>query len=109
MAFGHSLVAYSRTLRGLDKLQANEERIAADLQSHPEVLAEAIQTILRRENYPEPYEALKQLTRGRTLTLENIRQFVQELNISEEAKQHMLALTPETYTGLAAKLARMQP
>lgn len=109
VAFGHSLVAYTRTLRGLDKLQANEERIAADLRSHPEVLAEAIQTILRRENYPEPYEALKQLTRGRTLTLENIRQFVQELSISEEAKQHMLALTPETYTGLAAKLARMQP
>jgi adenylosuccinate lyase len=109
VAFGHSLVAYKRTLRGLGKLQPNHQRIAADLQAHPEVLAEAIQTILRREHYPEPYEALKHLTRGHALTLEDIRQFVQELDIADEAKQQMLALTPETYTGLAAKLARMQP
>jgi len=108
-AFGHCLVAYNRTLRGLNKLHANIERIAADLEAHPEVLAEAIQTILRREHYPEPYEALKKLTRGRALTLDNIRQFVEELDVSEQAKQQMLALTPATYTGLAAKLARMQP
>ncbi len=108
-AFGHSLVAYDRTLRGLNKLQANIERLAADLEAHPEVLAEAIQTILRRENYFEPYEALKKLTRGRALTLDNIRQFVEEINVSDHAKQQMLALTPDTYTGLAAKLARMQP
>jgi adenylosuccinate lyase len=108
-AFGHCFVAYNRTLRGLNKLHANTERIAADLEAHPEVLAEAIQTILRREQYPEPYEALKKLTRGRTLTLANIRQFVEELDVSDHAKQQLLALTPDTYTGLAAKLARMQP
>lgn len=109
VAFGHSLIAYDRTLRGLGKLQPNVDRIAADLEAHPEVLAEAIQTILRRENYPEPYEALKQLTRGQALTLDGIRQFVENLDISDDAKQQMLALTPATYTGLAAKLARLQP
>ena len=108
-ALGHSLVAYNRTLRGLNKLEANIERIAADLEAHPEVLAEAIQTILRREQYPQPYEALKRLTRGRALTLDDIRQFVGELDVSDQAKQEMLALTPQTYIGLAAKLARMQP
>jgi adenylosuccinate lyase len=109
MAFGHSLLSYQRTLRGIDKLQPNLERIAADLSAHPEVLAEAIQTILRRENYPEPYEALKGLTRGRTPTLDDIHQFVTTLDVSDEVKAELQQLTPEGYTGLATTLARLQP
>lgn len=108
-AFGHSLLSYQRTLRGIDKLQPNLERIAADLAAHPEVLAEAIQTILRREGYPEPYEVLKQLTRGRTPTLEDIRQFVATLDVTPEVKAELQQLTPERYIGLATKLARLQP
>ena len=68
VALGHSLFAYRRLLKGLNKLAPDPERMLADLRAHPELLAEALQTILRREGYPEPYEVLKQLTRGRALT-----------------------------------------
>jgi adenylosuccinate lyase len=109
MAFGHSLLAYRRALRGLNQVEPNQERLLNDLRAHPEVVAEAIQTILRRAGYDQPYEALKQLTRGKRITLDDIQQFVQKLEVAPEVKGEMLALTPETYTGLAAKLARRQP
>lgn len=109
VAWGHSLLAYRRTLRGISQIEANQERLAADLAAHPEVLAEAIQTILRCAGYHQPYEALKLLTRGRAITLDDIRQFIQTLDIAPEVKTRILKLTPETYTGLAASLARMQP
>lgn len=108
-AFGHSLVGYRRALRGLDRVQPNEATIRAELAAHPEVLAEAIQTILRRENYAEPYEVLKGLTRGRTPTLDDIRAFIETLDVSPTVKAELAALTPETYTGLANKLGRLQP
>jgi adenylosuccinate lyase len=108
-AFGHSLVAYTRTLRGLNKLQPNTGRIAADLDAHPEVLAEAIQTILRREGYPEPYETLKHLTRGHAPSLDEIRKFIRDLDVSPAVKEELEALTPEQYLGLAPQLARLQP
>jgi adenylosuccinate lyase len=72
-------------------------------------LAEAIQTILRRENYPQAYEALKQLTRGQAPTLDDIQQFIQTLDVRSEVKAELEALTPERYIGLAPTLARMQP
>jgi adenylosuccinate lyase len=106
VAFGHSLYAHRRILKGLGKLGADHERMLADLRAHPEVLAEAVQTILRREGYPEPYEVLKELTRGRTLTLEGLRQFVDRLDVADAVKDELRALTPEGYTGLAAALAR---
>jgi adenylosuccinate lyase len=109
VAWGHSLLAYRRTLRGLSQIEANQERLAEDLAAHPEVLAEAIQTILRSAGYHQPYEVLKHLTRGRTITLNDMRQFIQALDVASEVKTQLLALTPETYTGLAATLARMQP
>jgi adenylosuccinate lyase len=105
VAFGHSLLAYRRILKGLGKLDVDHERMLRDVQAHPEVLAEAVQTILRREGYPEPYEALKGLTRGRALTLEDLRAFVATLDISDEAKAELQALTPERYIGLAPQLA----
>jgi adenylosuccinate lyase len=106
VAFGHSLFAYRRVLRGLGKLAVDYHRLQADLRAHPEVLAEAIQTILRRVGYPEPYEALKQLTRGKTLTLEGLHSFIDTLDVDQAVKDELRELTPEEYTGLAARLAR---
>ncbi|NJK79699.1 MAG: adenylosuccinate lyase [Chloroflexaceae bacterium] len=108
VAWGYSLLAYQRSLRGLNKVAANPARMLAELDAHPEVLAEAIQTVLRREGYPEPYEALKALTRGRTPTLADIHMFIEGLNIATSVKAELLALTPASYTGLAARLALMR-
>jgi adenylosuccinate lyase len=108
VAFGYSLIGYQRTLRGLGKVAVGHERLRSDLAAHPELLAEAVQTILRREGFPEPYEALKQLTRGRALSLELLQQFVEGLAITDAVKAELLALTPEAYVGLAARLARLR-
>jgi adenylosuccinate lyase len=106
VAFGHSLFAYRRVLKGLGKLSVDHQRLLGDLRAHPELLAEAIQTILRREGYREPYEALKGLTRGQALTLDDLRAFVETLEIPEAVKAELFELTPEGYIGLAPKLAR---
>jgi len=105
-AFGYSLVAYTRIQKGLGKLAVNRERLLAELHAHPEVLAEAVQTILRRENYPEPYEVLKSLTRGQAITLESLHTFVDTLDVRDEVKAELKALTPESYVGKAAALVR---
>jgi adenylosuccinate lyase len=106
VAFGHSLFAYRRLLKGLGKLGVDRQRMLDELRAHPEVLAEAVQTILRREGYPEPYEVLKELTRGRALTLDGLRAFVDALDVSDAVKAELRALTPEGYTGRAGDLAR---
>jgi adenylosuccinate lyase len=106
VAFGHSLFAYHRASKGLSKLGVDTVRMQADLAAHPEVLAEAVQTILRREGYPEPYEALKRFTRGRAMTLADLHAFIDSLEVSDAIKAELHALTPEGYTGLADKLAR---
>jgi adenylosuccinate lyase len=106
VAAGHSLIGYKRLLKGLGKVRVVEQRLLADLQAHPEVLAEAVQTILRRIGYPEPYEALKKLTRGQALTLIDLNRFVDELDIDESVKAELRALTPEGYIGRAADLVR---
>lgn len=72
---------------------------------HPEVIAEALQTVLRRENYPVPYEALKELTRGKQVTMEDFSKFIDSLNVSAKIKSELKKITPESYTGLASKLA----
>ena len=77
-----------------------------ELRANPAVLAEAVQTILRREGYPEPYEVLKGLTRGRALTLDGLRTFVDTLDVSDAVKAELRALTPEEYVGRAAELTR---
>jgi len=105
-AFGHTLVAFDALQRGLNKLQVNETRLADDLDASWEVLAEAIQTVMRRHGLPEPYEQLKALTRGKGITRESLREFVGALQLPADAKQRLLELTPGTYTGLAAGLAR---
>lgn len=103
VAVGHSYIALSAIMQGLGKLQLNEARIAADLNAHWEVLAEAIQTILRREQYHNPYEALKALTRGREgITQASLAEFIDNTDVSEAVKAELRALRPDTYTGNAA-------
>jgi adenylosuccinate lyase len=106
-AFGHTLLAWDASLRGLDKLAANPARLAADLDASWEVLAEPIQTVMRRYGVPEPYEQLKALTRGKSgITRETLHAFIHTLAIPDAEKARLLELTPASYTGLAAQLAR---
>ena len=98
---GHSVIAIQSTLKGLRKLILNEERIESDLANTWAVVAEAIQTILRREGYPHPYEALKALTRtNQKMTEQTIHEFIGQLNVSDSVKAELMAITPLNYTGL---------
>lgn len=105
-AFGHTLVALESLKKGLGKLNVNAERIAADLDASWEVLAEAVQTVMRRYGLPQPYEQLKALTRGHGITKDSMREFIGGLDLPAEAKQRLLALTPGGYIGLAEGLAK---
>lgn len=107
--FAHSLIAYQATLKGLSKLSIDEHRMLADLDSSWEVLAEAIQTVMRRYDVPEPYEKLKALTRGQHIDAKVLDAFVATLDIPEAAKQALRALRPHTYTGNAAAQALALP
>ncbi|MEW6099416.1 MAG: adenylosuccinate lyase [Pseudomonadota bacterium] len=106
VALGYAVLGYDSLLRGLDKLEVNPPALEADLEAAWEVLAEPIQTVMRRHGLPNPYERLKELTRGKAIDREAIQQFIQTLELPEAEKARLLALTPATYTGLAAKLAR---
>ena len=107
VAFGYCLLAYDACLRGLDKLEANPRRISADLEDSWDVLAEAVQTVMRAHRVAGSYEKLKELTRGKGgITREDLHAFVKSLAIPEDAKARLLALTPSTYVGLAPRLAR---
>jgi adenylosuccinate lyase len=106
VALGHAVLAYDSLARGLEKLEVNRAALDADLDAAWEVLAEPIQTVMRRHRLPDAYEQLKALTRGRAITREAIRGFVESLDIPADDKARLLALTPATYTGLAARLAR---
>ena len=98
---GHGMIAIQSTLKGLHKLILNEDKISADLDNTWAVVAEAIQTILRREAYPHPYEALKALTRtNKKMTEETIHEFIKELNVSDAVKAELMAITPHSYTGI---------
>ncbi|TPG10222.1 adenylosuccinate lyase [Rhodanobacter glycinis] len=105
-AFGHGLVALESLKKGLGKLNVNAERIAADLDNSWEVLAEAVQTVMRRYGLPEPYEQLKALTRGHGITKDSMREFIRGLDLPADAKQRLLELTPGSYIGLAETLAK---
>jgi adenylosuccinate lyase len=105
VALGYTLLAYDSCLRGLNKLEVNPERLAADLDATWEVLAEPVQTVMRRYGIENPYEQLKELTRGKGISREALREFVLGLAIPQDAKDLLLAMTPANYTGIAAKLA----
>ncbi|HIP48817.1 MAG TPA: adenylosuccinate lyase [Lutibacter sp.] len=101
MPFAHTLIAFSSTLKGLDKLIVNEEAIHDDLNNNWAVVAEAIQTILRRENYPNPYETLKNLTRkNEKVSEKSIHKFIDQLKISKDIKKELKAITPFNFTGI---------
>lgn len=106
VAIGHFLLACRGLERGLSRIEPDAERLREDLDRHWEVLAEAIQTVMRRHGLPEPYERLKALTRGRTLDPEALRAFIAELTLPEHEKARLLALTPASYLGFAEELAR---
>ena len=105
-AFGHTLLAWGACERGLAKLEADPARMAADLDANWEVLTEAVQQVMRRHGVPGAYEKLKDLSRGKRLDRRQLAAFIRALPLPAEAKKRLLALTPATYTGLAAPLAR---
>ena len=104
--FGYCAIAYSAALKGIGKLDINRERLVQDLNQSWEVLAEAIQTVMRRYRIEKPYEKLKTLTRGQTITAELMQNFIEQLDIPEAAKTSLLALTPANYVGNAPEQAR---
>jgi adenylosuccinate lyase len=104
-AFGHSVIALDSLQKGLGKLNVAPERLRADLDAAWEVLAEPIQTVMRRYGLPQPYEQLKALTRGQGMTRESMRTFIAGLDLPAEVKQQLLELTPASYIGLAQRLA----
>ncbi len=107
-AFAHSTIAYKSLVKGFGKVAVNTEAMLAALQTHPEVLAEAIQTVLRAEGAEMPYEKLKELTRGKQVTLHDLEMFIDGLGVSDDIKNRLKALRPETYIGLAESIARQR-
>lgn len=108
VGFGYTLIAIRSTLKGLGKLELNEQRLAADLDANWEVLAEPIQTVMRKVGMDHPYERLKELTRGRRVTAAIMKEFVQGLELPKADKARLLKLTPATYTGIADVLAKIR-
>ena len=106
MVFAYSLIAIKQTIVGINKSTVNEERLKEDLNNIPEVLAEAVQTILRKNGFENAYEVLKGLTRGKNITIKEIREFVSNLDINKTDRETLLNLTPERYIGLAEELAK---
>ena len=106
VALGYTLLAYDSLLRGLNKLEADAERLHADLDANWELLAEPVQTVMRRYGVANPYEKLKELTRGKRVSREDMRCFIESLEIPPNARSELLELTPSGYTGMASQLAR---
>ncbi|HJW55150.1 MAG TPA: lyase family protein, partial [Burkholderiaceae bacterium] len=106
VGFGYALLAYDSCLRGLNKLEVNPARMAEDLDATWEVLAEPVQTVMRRYGIENPYEQLKELTRGKGISRDALHAFIRGLAIPQEARDHLLAMTPANYVGLAVQLAQ---
>jgi len=104
VALGYSYLALQNILKGLNRITINKAQMAKELENHWEVLAEAIQTILRKSGKPDAYEKLKELTQGQSINAESMAEFVSELKVSDEDKQTLISLTPASYIGLAPKL-----
>jgi adenylosuccinate lyase len=104
VGFGYSMIAYKSTLKGLGKLKLNEHVLAEDLDNAWEVMAEPIQTVMRKAGIEKPYEKLKELTRGQSINSETIKVFIEGLELSEEDKRRLLEMSPASYTGMATKI-----
>mgnify|MGYP003305704876 FL=1 len=105
VVFGYFLIGISQTIIGLEKCEINYERINEDLNNNPEVLAEAIQTVLRKNKDTKAYEKLKKVTRGKKITLNNLHKYINKLNIDKEDKERLLNLNIEEYIGLSKELS----
>jgi adenylosuccinate lyase len=103
---GYTVLAYDSCLRGLNKLEVNPARMAEDLDQSWEVLAEPVQTVMRRYGIENPYEQLKELTRGKGISQEGLQTFIAGLAIPQSAKDQLMAMTPANYVGLARELAQ---
>jgi adenylosuccinate lyase len=108
VGIGHSLLALQSTLRGLGRLEVDQAALQADLEDAWEILAEPIQTVMKRVGYADAYERLKQLTRGARITREALQGFVRNLGLPEEDEQRLLALTPAAYIGIGPELVDYQ-
>ncbi|MBL7100452.1 MAG: adenylosuccinate lyase [Nanoarchaeota archaeon] len=108
VALGHSLIGYKSTLRGLNKIMVDGEKVIKEIKKHPEIISEAIQTILRREGIQTPYEQLKELTRGKKITMKEMETFIEKLQISDKLKTELKQIKPENYTGIAGILATVE-
>jgi adenylosuccinate lyase len=106
VAFGHSLIAFESLLKGLSKVDCNHNTIQQDLQHEWALLAEPIQTVMRKHGIENPYEKLKALTRGQIIDQSTIHSFIETLELPKEVKQELLSLTPENYIGLAQRLTK---
>lgn len=104
VVLAHTIISINQSIKGFAKMEVNENVLKEELESNPEVLAEAIQTVLRKNGYNNAYEMLKDLTRGKEVTIESMREFVNTLDINKEDKEALLDLTPKNYTGLSSKL-----
>ena len=104
VGFGYSMISYKSTIKGLGKLKLNEQNLAKDLDNAWEILAEPIQTVMRKAGIEKPYEKLKELTRGQKIDQETIRNFVEGLDLESADKQRLLDMTPASYTGIASKI-----
>lgn len=107
VGFAHTIVSIKQTIKGFSKMEVNSTKLEKELEDAPEVLAEAIQTILRKNKYNNAYEMLKELTRGKEISIEEIRKFLNTLEINEEDKEILMNLTPKKYIGLAENLANI--
>ena len=103
-ALAHCLIGYGKCVAGLEKVTPNEAVMREELETNPEVIGEAVQTILRREGHTDAYEQVKELTRGRRTSLEDFRELFRELDVDKRTREQLLDLTPAGYTGLASEL-----
>lgn len=108
MAVGYAIIAIKQSIKGISKLNVNEKVLREELQNTPEVLAEAVQTILRKNRYENAYETLKSITRGKNISMKEMKNFIENLEINKKDKENLLKLEPENYTGLASKLVEIE-
>lgn len=108
VALGHSIIGYRSAQKGLGKIAVNEQKVVEELENHPEVISEAIQTVLRREGIEMPYERLKELTRRRKPTMDDFRKFIDELDVSDTVKKELRLISPKNYTGISRLLVESQ-
>jgi adenylosuccinate lyase len=106
MAIGYAIIAIKQTIKGISRLEVNQKLLIEELQNTPEILAEAVQTTLRKNGYKDAYEILKSMTKGQHITLQEMRSFIEKLEINKEDKETLLKLEPENYIGLAGELVK---